>query len=108
VAALRGARPAGPGIRVRRAGRRAWVYVVRRGRVRAVAVTTRSFARRPAALRTAVARLRSARATRAAAVRSFVPNPAQAGARPAGRALAATNDPQRNAELALLCSLQAR
>ena len=103
---LRGVRRAGPGLRVRISGRRAWVYAIRRGRVRAVAVATRSLARRPAALRTAVSRLRAAKATQA--VRSFVPNEAQAEPRLTGRALAATSDPQLNAKLAMLCSLQAR
>jgi hypothetical protein len=82
------------------------VFAVDRNRVTAVAVASRSLARRPAALRAALRRVQVATATRAA--RTFRPSRAQAaaGGRPTGRTLAGTTDPRLNAALALLCSLQ--
>ena len=98
--------PAGDGLRVRRAGRVAWVYAVRDGRVRAVAVASSSLARRPAALRAAIARLRAAKATNATP--EYVPGEAETATRGAlaGRSLAGSSDPRLNAALALLCHLQ--
>jgi hypothetical protein len=74
--------------------------------VTAVAVASRSLARRPHALRAALRRLKAATAT--PATRAFRPAAAQAaaGGRPTGQTLAGTADPRLNAALALLCSLQ--
>jgi hypothetical protein len=95
-----------PGITARRAGPVVWVYVVRAGQVRAVAVASRSLAHRPRALRLAVAHLLSAKATQARP--RFVPSAAEAASRgaPAGRTLAGTSDPRLNAAFAFLCRLQ--
>jgi hypothetical protein len=100
------ARSIGRGVRTRRAGGIAWVYVVRRGRVRAVAVASRSLARRPAALRLAVARLLTAQATQTGP--GFVPSAAQAATPGAltGRTLAGSTNVRLNNALALLCHLQ--
>ncbi len=93
------------GITVRRSGRGTWIYVVRRGRVHAVAVATRSLSRRPHALRLAIGRLLSARATQGHP--GFVPSAAQAALRvPTGQPLAGTSDPKLNERFALLCHLQ--
>ena len=99
---LRGARSIGGGVRVR--GTR--VYAVRGGRVRAVAITTRKFARHRASVRAAMRRVLHARAT--ARGRRFVPSAATAAgdANPSGKPLAGTYDPQLNARLTMLCSLQ--
>jgi hypothetical protein len=99
-------RPLGAGVRTRLAGRVAWVYVVRRGRIRAVGLAAGSLARRPGALRLAVARLLAARATQAQP--SFEPSAAQAasGGALTGRTLAGTSNPRLNAALTLLCHLQ--
>jgi hypothetical protein len=99
-------RSIGAGVRIRRAGRVAWVYLVRRGRVRAVALASRALARRPAALRVAAGRLLSAQATQAAP--GFTPSRAQAARRGAvtGQTLAGSSSPRLNAALALLCHLQ--
>jgi hypothetical protein len=104
--ALSGTHRTGGGLHVRGTHRGTLVFAVQRGRVTAVAVASRSLARRPRALRAALRRLRSARATRAP--RAFHPAAAQAaaGGRPTGRTLAGTADPRLNAALALLCSLQ--
>jgi microsomal dipeptidase-like Zn-dependent dipeptidase len=104
--ALRGTRPGGGSLRLRGTRRGTWVYAVQRGRVTAVAVASRSLARRPHALRAAVRRLQAATATQAP--RAFHSNLVQAGAagRPTGRTLAGTGNPRLNAALALLCSLQ--
>jgi hypothetical protein len=104
--ALSGTRAAGGGLQVRGTRRGTLVFAVQRGRVTAVAVASRSLARRPHALGAALGRLRAAAATRAP--RAFDPAAAQAvaGGRPTGRTLAGTADPRLNAALALLCSLQ--
>jgi hypothetical protein len=93
------------GITVRRVGRATRIYVVRRGRVRAVGVTTRSLARRHHALRVAMARWLSAKATQGPP--AFVPSPALAALRgaPSGRTLSGSTDPALNAKFALLCRL---
>jgi microsomal dipeptidase-like Zn-dependent dipeptidase len=106
VRALPRTRAAGGGLRVRGTRRGTLVFAVQRGRVRTVAVASRSLARRPPALRAALRRLQAATATRAP--RAFRPSAAQAaaGGRPTGRTLAGTADPRLNAALALLCSLQ--
>jgi hypothetical protein len=99
-------RSGGKGVRIRRSRRTTWVYVVRRGRVSAVAVASRSLARRPAALRTAVRRLRAAKATQARP--EYVPSDAAraAGGALSGRTLAGSANPRINASLAALCRLQ--
>jgi hypothetical protein len=102
------ARSIGAGVRVLPTGPVAWVYVVRGGRVRAVAAAAPSLAA-PAqrgALREAVTRLLDARATQARP--EFAPSAAQAATRgaPTGRTLAGSIDPRLNATLALLCHLQ--
>jgi hypothetical protein len=103
----RGARGLRPGITVQHTRRAAWVYVVRGGRIRAVAVASRSLARRPRALRLAVARLLSAQATQSRP--GFVPSDAQAQAAlrgaPTGETLSGSSDPRLNAKFALLCRL---
>jgi hypothetical protein len=83
---LRGAHTLRGGIRVR--GR--YVYIVRKGRVRAIAVGARS----------AVRRILSARATQTRP--TFVPG---TSTRLTGSTLAGTSDPRLNSALALLCSL---
>jgi hypothetical protein len=83
---LRGARSAGRGIRVR--GR--YIYIVRSGRVKAIAVGRRS----------AVRRILSARASQVRP--TFVPGTAT---RITGTTLAGTSDRRLNSALALLCSL---
>jgi hypothetical protein len=104
---VRRTRSLGSGIRVRSTRRVTWVYVVRRGRVRAVGVATRRLARSRTALRRAVRLLLSARATQVQ--RQFVPNATQAAAArsaPTGQTLAGSTNPRLNQALALLCHLQ--
>ncbi len=104
---VRGARSLGGGMRFKRTKTGAWVYAIRGGRVSAVAVTTRTLARRPKQLRAAMGRLVAARAS--ARARRFVPNVAQASAAtagPRGRPLAGTSDPSLNQALAVLCGLK--
>jgi hypothetical protein len=103
VRLVRGARSAGGGVLFRGA----WVYAVRAGRVRAVAVASHALTRRPAALRVAMGRVLAAKAS--ARPRVFVPSAAQAAARGrlTGQPLAGTSDPRLNAALTMLCSLQA-
>jgi hypothetical protein len=93
------------GITVRRAGRVSWIYVVRRGRVRAVAVASRSVTARARTVRTAVARLLAAKATQRRP--GFVPSATQASTRgaPTGRTLAGSTNPKLNAAFAFLCNL---
>jgi hypothetical protein len=101
---LRGvARSAGQRVFVGRVRRTAFVYAVRRGRVRAVGVATRALVRRPARLRAAMRRLLKARASQAR--RTFEPNPTSRSARVTGTTLAGSSDPRLNRALALLCSL---
>jgi hypothetical protein len=101
--AVRGTQELGGGLFLRQAHRRAYVYVVRAGRVRAAAVTTTGFAAHRAELRSAVRRVLSARADNAP--RRFIPAAAQAKGRLLGRALAATGNPQTDAALAYYCGL---
>src|SRR5213078_1972820 len=54
---LRGTQRLGVSLFLRRADRRAYVYVVRAGRIRAAAVTTTAFAAHRAQLRSAVGRV---------------------------------------------------
>jgi microsomal dipeptidase-like Zn-dependent dipeptidase len=88
------------GVRVVRHGGHVWVYDVRGGRVRAVAVTSRAFSLRRAALRGAMAK---ARAAKAAPPRAFA-----AAARAASRngaPLAGAGNPRLDRALELFCSL---
>jgi hypothetical protein len=101
----------GKGIRVRRSGKVSWVYFVRRGRVRAVAVATRALAKKRSSLRADVALLRKAKATQTRP--DFVPSDATAKAVAAGggltgQALAGSRNPKLNNALLLLCLLQMR
>jgi hypothetical protein len=106
----RGLRSAGGSIRYRRTrSGTAFVYVVRAGRVRALATVTRTVARRPASIRRDVRLLLAAKASQAK--RDFKPSPTQAsraerGVEPAGRPLAGTGNELMNEQLALLCGLQ--
>jgi hypothetical protein len=84
-------------------GSYAWVYAIRAGKVRAVAVADSSLASSPAALRAAMRRVLSAKAT--SIPRRFIPAKAQAKGRFLGRALAGSEDAQANARLTLLCNL---
>ena len=87
-------------------GSATWVYVVRGGRVRAVATASRSLARAPAALRRAARLLRTARAT--SAPRVYSPGEAEtaSGGTLTGRTLAGSTNPSIDSTLALLCRLQ--
>jgi hypothetical protein len=71
--------------------------------VRAVAVASRSLARKPQQLRAAMARVLAARASQAKRV--FEPSIA-AQASLSGQPLAGTSDQRLNAAFALLCSAQ--
>jgi hypothetical protein len=106
AARLRGARSAGGGLLVRDERKSSFVYSVSGGRVRAVAVATRSLARDSKALRKAMARLVKARAT--SATRRFVPNPAQESARITGTTFNGSSNSQVNEALAVLCGLKGR
>jgi hypothetical protein len=101
--AVRRARRAGGGLLVRRSGDRAFVWATRRGRVRAVGVTTARLAANRPALRTAMRRVLAARADNQPG--RFVPSEAQAKPRMLGRALASSGDRRVDAQTALLCSL---
>jgi hypothetical protein len=96
-------RSIGGGLRVLRAGSSSFVYAVRGGRVRAIAVTTSALAADRKALRVAMGRVLSAKAS--AAPRIFVPSAAQASGRMLGRTLAGSSDRAATAKLALLCGL---
>jgi hypothetical protein len=82
-----------------------WAYLIRHGRVAAVATASRSLARSPRALAAAMRRLASARAT--ATPSRFEPGVAPPRAAvPTGRPLASTGDTNTDAALTLLCQLQ--
>jgi hypothetical protein len=106
----RGLRSAGGSIRYRRTrSGTAFVYVVRAGRVRALATVSRTVARRRASIRRDVRLLLAAKASQAP--REFKPSPTQAsraarGVQPTGRPLAGTGNELINERLALLCGLQ--
>jgi len=100
---VRRARGAGPGLLVRRSGNRAFVYSVRSGRVRAVAVTTGRLVADRRALSLAMRRVLRAEADNRP--RTFVPAEAQATRRMLGRTLAGSGDRKVDAKLALICSL---
>jgi hypothetical protein len=90
--------------RVRRSRRAVYVYLVRRGRVRAVGVATRGLARRRSRLRRAVRLVRTARA--APVRRAFVPNPTAGSARVTGTNLAGSNDPRLDRAFRMLCAVK--
>jgi hypothetical protein len=98
------ARSVGQGVFVGRVRGSAFVYSVRRGRVRAVGVATRALVRRPARLRAAMRRLLRARASQAG--RAYVPNAKAEAAGLTGAALAGSTNPRLNAQLAALCYLR--
>ena len=100
---LVGDRMAGKGLRVKRAGKRAFVYSLRKGRVRAIAVTSRKLAGRKKALKVAMRRVVRAKAS--AAPRKFVPAKAQADGRMLGRALAGSGNRAVDQQNALLCAI---
>jgi hypothetical protein len=105
-----GAAKAAPGgVRYRATARGAWAYLVRDGRVAAVATASRSLARRPSALAAAMRRLASATATQRTA--PFEASATQSrqeasGAQPTGQPLAGVGDRNVDAALAQLCRLQ--
>ena len=100
--AVTGAKPIGAGVLLDR-GRTNWVFAVRKGRVRAVAVASTALAKKPKQLRAAMRRLLAARASQTK--HAFVPNTA-AQAALSGKILAGTSDPKMNAALAYLCMAQ--
>ena len=104
--AVRRLRSAGGGVRFRRNAVSAWVYAVRKGRVRAVGVASHGLVRRRADLRAAMRRLLAARATQS--VKTYRPAAGRAASRGrlTGRTLAGTTNPRLNAKLELLCRLQ--
>jgi hypothetical protein len=95
---LRGAKPIGGGLFLRRAAGRTFVYVVRAGHVRAAAVTTTAFAAHRAELRSAVRRVMTARADNTP--RRFIPNASLPVA-----ATRATGNAQSRAAMAFYCGL---
>jgi hypothetical protein len=95
---LGAAKTVGRGVRTRGT----WAYLIRHGRVAAVATASRSLARHPRALAAAMRRLAHARA-RATSAR-FAPG--TAAARLTGRPLAGTGNARSDAALAMLCQLQ--
>ena len=105
----RGLRSAGGGIsyRVTRSGT-AFVYVVKSGRVRALATVTRTVARKASSVRRDVALLLAAKATQER--RRFQPSTTVASREARGlddgQPLAGTGNEQLNEKLALLCGLQ--
>ncbi|MFL5846249.1 MAG: Coagulation factor 5/8 type domain-containing protein [Solirubrobacteraceae bacterium] len=98
-----GDRAPGPGLTVRRAGNRAYVFAAKSGRVSAVAVTTAGFAKHRSALRKAMRQVVTARADNHP--RKFIPNPAQADGRLLGRAIAGSGNGSLDARLAFYCGL---
>ena len=105
---LRTARSAGAGVRYRVTKRGTYVWVVRNGRVRGVAIATRRLSRTHVLLRRAASRLLSAKATQVRP--GFVPSAptatAAATGRLRGRSLAETTDAATNKKLLFYCSLQ--
>jgi hypothetical protein len=102
---LRGfARSAGGGLYVRHGRSSSFVYSVSGGRVRAVAVATRTLARRGGELRAAMARLVEARASSGS--RSFVPASAPEANRVSGMTFASTGDTKMDEALAIMCGFK--
>jgi hypothetical protein len=101
--------PGSRAVRSRRTKRAAWAYLVRDGRVSAVAVASQRLARHPRALAAAMRRLAGATATQSAPAFQASPQQTQqqaSGAPLTGVPLAGTGDPSLDAALALLCHLQ--
>jgi hypothetical protein len=92
-----------PGLFVRHRGGGIYVYAVRKGQVRAVAVATPALASHTGALRAAMYRLLTAKASHAK--RRYVGNASFGSQRLQGASLVQTSDPRLNAELARLCGL---
>jgi hypothetical protein len=90
-------------VHVHEAKGRAYVDLVKGGRVKAIAVTTTAFARNARRLKGAMAQVLAARADNHP--RRFVPARAQADGRMLGRAIAGSGDSATNQRLALYCSL---
>ncbi len=99
-------RSIGGGLLLGTSGRTRWVFAVKKGRVRAIAVATKALAKNHKALRAAMHRVLAAHGSQAK--HTFVPNPAATAARAAlhGAVLAAASDPAAAAALAYLCHLQ--
>src|SRR5205085_11227418 len=93
----------GHGLFARRGGSSVFVWLVRRGRVKAVAVATSGLGGDAAALRAAMRRV--ARAHASQAKRVFIPNATPGSAALTGANLVATSDPRLNHALAVLCGL---
>jgi rhodanese-related sulfurtransferase len=99
---LRGvATSVGHGLFVRSGRHASFVWAVRHGHVKAVAVATSTLAGSAGALRSAMKRVMNAHASQAK--RIFVPNATPGSARLTGANLAATSDPRLNRALAVLC-----
>jgi hypothetical protein len=95
---------AGHGLYVRAVKDAAFVWLVRNGRVKAVAVVTQQLARKAGALRAAMNRVVKARARQAK--RRFIPNATPGSAKLKGASLIQTADPRVNDALAVLCGLK--
>jgi hypothetical protein len=93
-----------PGLYVRHRGGGIYVYAIRKGHVRAVAVTTASLERRTGALRAAMYRLLTAKASHAK--RRYVGNATAGSQRLKGASLIETSDPRLNRAMARLCGLR--
>jgi hypothetical protein len=98
------ARKIAPGLFVRHRGGGIYVYAVRRGHVRAVAIATRALAQRRGALRAAMYRLLTAKASHAK--RRYVGNATPGSQQLRGASLIETSDPRLNRALARLCGLK--
>ncbi|MEA2375786.1 MAG: hypothetical protein QOD53_2249, partial [Thermoleophilaceae bacterium] len=81
-----------------------FVYAVGGGRVRAVAIASRSLAGHRARLRAAMRRFLIAHASQAAP--TFVPNATPGSSRLTGKTLVGSSDPRVNEALAVLCGLK--
>jgi hypothetical protein len=95
------AKSVGGGLFVRSGRHTSFVWAVRNGRVKAVAVATATLAGNSGALRAAMKRVTGAHASQAKRV--FIPNGTPGSARLTGANLAATSDPRLNRALAVLC-----
>jgi len=93
----------GHGLFVRRTYGAVFAWLVRHGRVKAVAVATQDLASRPGALLSAMRRVTRSHASQAKRV--FIPNATPGSASLTGSNLVATSDPRLNHALAVLCGL---
>jgi microsomal dipeptidase-like Zn-dependent dipeptidase len=96
-------RSIGGGLKLKRSGNRTFVFAVKGGKLRALAITSAKLAGNRKALRSAMRRVLTAKAS--AAPRKFVPAKAQAKGAMLGRSLAGSADREVNKQLALLCGL---